>query len=98
MKNMYRQGDILLTRIDVLPENLTEIKGDVIVYGTATGHAHKLVDGTIFSDEKGNLYLTTKKDGKVIHEEHDTIELGKGFWAVKRQREYTPEAIRTVID
>lgn len=43
---MYRHGDVLLTKIDKLPENvkLVASKSKVILEGEVTGHAHKLDD------------------------------------------------------
>jgi hypothetical protein len=35
---------------------------------------------------------------QVVHEEHGPITLDPGMWRVVRQREYHPEAIRTVMD
>lgn len=95
---MNRQGDVLFTEIESLPKGLKKLKTDVIVWGEATGHAHRLVGGDVFSDANGMLFLDVKKSGKVVHEEHNTIPLKKGRYAVVRQREYTPEAIRTVVD
>jgi hypothetical protein len=34
----------------------------------------------------------------VIHEEHQPITLEPGIYRVWQQREYTPEAIRRVVD
>jgi hypothetical protein len=33
-----------------------------------------------------------------VHEEHDALTLGPGWWLVVRQREYTPNAVRTIRD
>lgn len=42
--------------------------------------------------------LIVKKGVAVIHDEHARIELPPGKYIVRRQREYTPEAIRNVAD
>jgi hypothetical protein len=44
---MYRQGDVLFTKIEKAPEGLTQRKTQIIVEGEATGHHHSLVDGRI---------------------------------------------------
>ncbi len=44
-----RQGDVLLIRVDALPEGVTEAKRDrigriVLAYGETSGHAHTIRD------------------------------------------------------
>ena len=45
---IIRQGDVLLTLIQTLPEGLVEIPNDngriVLAYGKVTGHAHAIAD------------------------------------------------------
>ena len=88
MNKIYaRQGDVLLSKIDELPNGLTKSKTNIVVYGESSGHSHRLVGGDIFT--KGtDMYLVLKRVGELIHEEHGTIKLGRGIYAVKRQREY----------
>src|SRR5712664_3331510 len=95
---MYRQGDILLTLIDQLPEGLTPRPGNVIVEGEATGHIHRLSEGQVLQDAQGNLYLEVLAATQVVHQEHHPIHLAPGYYQITRQQEYTPEAIRTVRD
>jgi hypothetical protein len=93
----YRQGDILFTRIEELPEGLTERKSRVIAEGEATGHHHRLLDGRLLEGTQG-LFLAIVVATQVVHQEHGPILLEPGYYRVTRQREYTPEAIRTVMD
>ena len=99
-QTQYRQGDLLFILQEARPEGtLAERPGSVIVEGEATGHAHRLVGGTILQDVlEGTLYLDLPTTGRVVHEEHDALTLGPGIWRVVRQREYTPGQIRTVRD
>ena len=46
----------------------------------------------------GVLYLDVTDTTQVVHEEHGPLTLDPGLWLVVRQREYHPEAIRTVAD
>ena len=99
MPRQYRQGDLLFVRQDTRPEaTLTARQSNVIVTGEATGHAHRLQAGTILEAPDGALYLDVTQTTQVIHEEHGPITLDPGLWLVVRQREYSPEAIRTVAD
>jgi hypothetical protein len=95
----YRQGDLLFIQQDTRPKiDLTTRQSDVIVAGEATGHSHRLTAGTILEAPGGTLYLEITQTTQVIHEEHGPITLDPGLWLVVRQREYSPEAIRTVLD
>lgn len=42
--------------------------------------------------------LVIRGDSSVVHQEHATIPLARGKYVVRRQREYSPEAIRNVAD
>lgn len=66
--------------------------------GEATGHVHRLQAGTILEAPDGTLYLDVTATTQVVHEEHGPLSLEPGLWLVVRQREYQPEAIRTVAD
>lgn len=99
MQTRSRQGDLLFVKQDTRPEaTLTARPSNVIVAGEATGHAHRLQAGTILEALDGALYLDVTQVTQVVHEEHGPITLDPGLWLVVRQREYSPEAIRTVLD
>ena len=99
MQLHYRQGDLLFIRQETRPAAaLTARQSNVIVAGEATGHAHRLQAGTILEAPDGALYLDVTQTTQVVHEEHGPITLDPGLWLVVRQREYSPEAIRTVAD
>jgi hypothetical protein len=47
----------------------------------------------------GELYVqVTALTATVVHEEHRPIVLARGLYRVWTQREYTPRAIRKVVD
>jgi len=95
----YRQGDLLFVQQETRPAgSLVARPGLVIVAGEATGHAHRLTAGAVLEAPDGALYLDLPTAARVVHEEHDALTLGPGVWLVVRQREYAPEAIRTVRD
>lgn len=98
----YRQGDVLIEEVaalkctNVVPRDAGRI---ILAYGEVTGHAHAIMepDALLYDDNEG-LYL--KADGTVTlrHEEHGPVTIPQGFYRVTRQREYSPEAIRNVVD
>lgn len=97
--NQARQGDLFIKRIDKLPKGLKKRASKIILYGEATGHKHQLTSGSVFDDPKGAIYLSLLKDGSIVHEEHNTIKLKKGKYAVIRQREYqSKDMVRLVVD
>ena len=69
-QDMYRQGDVLLTRIDKLPEGLDSRQSRIIVEGEVTGHQHRLVTGRVLSDAQGALFLEVLQATQVVHQEH----------------------------
>jgi hypothetical protein len=87
---MHRQGDLLLTAIDQLPDGLTLRPDTVIVRGEATGHAHQLQEGRVWEDTQGNLFLEVLSPTQVVHQEHHPIAVPVGYYQVTRQREYVP--------
>jgi hypothetical protein len=94
----FRQGDLLFVRQDVLPSGLTARPGLVILAGETTDHAHRVTAGTVLDAPDGTIWLHLTTPAAVVHEEHGPITLAPGPWLVVRQREYSPEAIRPVID
>ena len=98
----YRQGDLLFIRQETRPDApLTPRAGTILVEGETTGHAHRLATkqhGAILTTPDGQMWLDITHQTQVVHEEHASVTLDPGVWLVQRQREYSPEAIRTVVD
>jgi len=94
-----RHGDLYLEQIDAIPKGVIQRNSSIILGGTATGHAHKLVNGVIF-DSEGTVYVQAQINAALTHEEHNRIDLPKGNYSVTRQREFDPyaQSIRNVED
>lgn len=95
---MFRQGDVLITRIARLPEGLNERQDKIILAGEVTGHTHRLVQGRVLEDTRGALFLEVLQQTQVVHEEHRPLSLEPGSYQITRQREYAPGAIREIED
>ena len=107
-QQLFRQGDVMLQRVDSIPEDALACKvdGDVILaYGEVTGHAHRLAPATVTPYAKDGVWSPTAErfiraieGAELTHEEHSAIKLAPGCYRVIQQREYHPEAIRRVAD
>lgn len=96
---MARQGDVLFTKVDALPDGLDRSKSDIIVEGETTGHAHRLESGVVWCNVLGAMYLEVVRASRIVHEEHNPIVLEPGIYRVTRQREYVaPDIERMVLD
>jgi hypothetical protein len=100
----YRQGDVLIQQVVKIPKDATKQKAKgriILAHGEATGHHHSLdVDAADWwKRDDGSQFLHVKSGGAALeHQEHGTIALPPGKYEVRRQREYSPEAIRNVQD
>lgn len=101
-----RQGDVLLRRIDRIPDGLQEVPREngrlVLAHGEVTGHAHVIEgDATFLAADVAELeraFVRIEEESELVHDEHSTITLPPGDYEVRRQREYAPEAPQWVAD
>lgn len=113
MKTITRcaaQGDVLVRRVDSIPVSATKqttTKGRIVVTHSETGHYHAIEaspDVTMFATEDPLVsYLRIKAEhADIVHhrlfDTHETLRLLKGDWEIRRQREWTPEGYRQVVD
>lgn len=102
--NQIRQGDVFLQRIDTVPEGFFETPkvrdAVVLAYGEVTGHAHKLVGQftKMLTNNDGERIIKLVAPDNLLHEEHTAPTLPVGNYEIIQQREYSPEAIRNVMD
>ena len=99
---IYRQGDVLIMRVDAdqpeYRERTAEARDEgriVLAYGEVTGHAHAISDehATLWRLPGDDRMLTVAgADVALRHEEHATISIPPGAYVVRRQREYVPAA------
>lgn len=92
---LYRQGDVVLTRVDAAPASLTPVPAEggllILARGEATGHHHSVPAsaGTLSLDEGGVMYLTLDQLTEVRHQEHAPIPLEPGTYRAIVQREWS---------
>ena len=110
-KNQFQQGDVLIERINSLPEGCVKSlkQGNlfVLVEGETTGHRHITVaDKTQLYELKhdgiADLYLEVKSvPTEITHEEHKPIiftELGFYKIGIKNEYDYLSKMQRKVQD
>lgn len=72
MSDYYFHGDVVLKKINKLPNDIKRKKDNIIAEGEMTGHAHTvdLKDSILFVDGQGNLYLKNEKPIEIKHQQH----------------------------
>ena len=106
--NQAAQGDLLITRVDELPNDVTPAKsenGEYIVAHSETGHHHVVsaADCQVYeTPDPFVAYLvvdnTVEFRHKREHHTHESIQAKSGVFRLDRQREYTPEGFRRAAD
>ena len=97
---LIRHGDVILkpTREDL--SLYTKKEGKVLAEGEVTGHAHRITEGQAELYERdGTLYMRViSPTAALTHEEHHRIDVPKGDYEIRIQREYEPDGWRYVAD
>lgn len=104
----------LVAAIPAGAKDVTPTDRIVLAYGEVTGHAHAVypeiemkarasakVKPTMPArmwDAGAERFLQVLTPTALKHEDHAPVALDPGIYRVKRQREYSPETIRTVAD
>lgn len=95
---MFRQGDLYFSKTGTIPKTAKVDTTGILLLGESTGHAHRVTGGDLLR-KNGLMFLKVAKKAVISHEEHKPITLGKGMWAVTRQREYAgKDMVKVVVD
>lgn len=103
---MYRQGDVLIQKVEEIPDGCVAVPLEngaaVLAHGEATGHAHAFYEPVEFVEEpktKRRFVVIEGGAAKALkHEEHSPIYLPPGKYEIVRQREWHEEEERYVAD
>jgi hypothetical protein len=108
VKNVLRQGDVLLIAVDAIPKEAKKQpqkgKKVVLALGEATGHHHRFefMDTShnvkLYVADGGARYVHVTKAAELLHEEHSTVKVPAGKYLLPTQVEYTPAELRQVAD
>ena len=94
----FRQGDLLIEKINRLPPKTKRAKDKIIAYGEVTGHKHVAEGNCAVLDAGTEKIAKAGGNWRLVHDEHNTILLPDGIYSISRQQEYSPEEIRVVAD
>jgi hypothetical protein len=85
---IYRQGDVLIKKVDEIPKNLKK-KNNILAYGEVIGHKHQFVNQNVTTlvNNQEQQYIDVQQDSILQHEEHDNITIEKGKYIVIQLRE-----------
>jgi hypothetical protein len=98
---LYRHGDVLISKIEKIPQKAEKLDSNILVRGEITGHSHQIQDPSTAQlyQHDGNIFLEVLAPiATIVHEEHNPIELSEGKYQVWTQREYTPSRFIQVRD
>lgn len=105
--DLFRQGDILLRQVSTDPQDeqyadmLVKERDNgrcIVAYGEVTGHAHEVDSETAeilrTTEETEQEFLRIMETAGLVHDEHETLSLPQGIFAIVRQREHDPGPFR----
>lgn len=106
------QGDILISRVERIPDGLTERRpdrGEHVVAHSETGHHHAIATAgpsivQLFgSQDPMTSFIRVSAAPAILqhkrpHDTHEALSIPPGDYEIRRQREHTPEGWRRVED
>jgi len=100
---LIRHGDVDLRIIKSIPKSAKTIQNKTIMYGEATGHHHTFKGQVLvyepqepqFLEINGEQhqiqkYVEVQETAQLTHQEHKTLEIPKGVYAVLQEQEFDP--------
>lgn len=98
-----QQGDVILKRIDSLPEGTKKVSTTnlVLAEGEVTGHFHGISQkGAEMFQLESRMFIKLVEPATITHQEHKPVNLEPGIWEVGRVQEfdYLSMMARTVRD
>jgi len=101
MKKVWRHGDILIETAAAIPPGARKRPTVVLAWGELTGHSHRIeapAAAEIWERREATYLNVLRETARLVHQEHKPITLPRGVYRFWHQREYTPQAIRRVVD
>ena len=88
---LIRHGDLLIRRVDKIPETARELSTNIIAEGEKTGHNHELHGShQIYETPDNQMFFNAKQELFLKHPEHNTLKISKGNYIIIHEREFNP--------
>ena len=90
MNTPIRHGDVNLHPVEKVEGKEVVHNGSyILAYGETTGHKHLLTCSKmkVLRADNGKFYLSLAEDGTLTHEEHKTLTIPAGDYAIVHERE-----------
>jgi hypothetical protein len=96
--NQFRQGDVLLEKIEMIPSNAIKVGNNIVALGESSNHGHFIHGGELFCVQE-ELFIEANSQAELRHLnihsleptcDHKTLNLPKGKYRVIHQREFDP--------
>ena len=86
---MFQQGDVIIEKVDNVPNGFNQKSDNHLAEGEATGHYHEALGGgvAVMENEK-EMFLSAPSGCSVVHQEHGEITIPAGEYRVRRVQEY----------
>lgn len=98
----YRQGDVLIISVNIIPAGLKTTKKVILALGEVTGHHHSILTPGVVgygeSEDSLTNYFESEFDMTLTHQEHSPVSIPPGKYESVKQVEYTPKEITYVQD
>ena len=94
----FQNGDVLIKKVDSIPEDAAPIAGSLVHKGE--NHSH-IIQGTAELYGLGDeLYIHALSACQIIHDEHKPVEIPVGLYKKEIVKEYDhwTEEARNIID
>lgn len=103
IEGQFRQGDVLVFKIQVDTSKLVETKKCTLALGEVTGHHHTIKKGAkgFASNNKvteAEYFEVEQALALLDHQEHETIKIPKGLYEKRIAVEYNPLKLKRVVD
>lgn len=97
-----QQGDVLIFKVDEIPQGAKRLDHLILAEGEATGHAHRIVSGdaVLFAAETSLYLKVTSEKALLTHEEHGEQNIERGLYRIGgvREMDYDEMEARRVQD
>ena len=83
-----RHGDVLIRRVDRIPDKAVKKADQIVAEGEITGHCHQFQGQVNVFQDANSMYAEVVQPAQLVHEEHHPIQFEVGIYEIQIQQEY----------